>query len=61
MNKNELTEMVQSPFVEVQSHTRTHRDLRNLSYASLKYELCESKRTLEERFGKEISTITYPV
>jgi len=60
MNKNELNEMETSPFVEIQSHTRTHADLNSLGYTSLKNELCQSKNILEEWYQKEISTIIYP-
>lgn len=42
------------------SHTLTHPDLRNLSKMSLHKELEESKKTVEQKLGKEITDFCFP-
>lgn len=47
--------------MDVESHTRSHRVLYNLSAAELKEELIGAKTKLEAVLEKEIRAITYPV
>ncbi len=47
--------------MDVQSHTRTHRVLQTLSPSHLRDELEGSRRELEERLGRPVSAIAYPV
>ena len=42
------------------SHTVTHPDLTSLPPPALDYELCESKRVLEQHFNAAITAIAYP-
>lgn len=42
------------------SHSRTHRDLTALTTASLKRELIDSKREIEDATGREVTTLSYP-
>ncbi len=44
----------------VQSHGKTHRDLRTLSNCELKEELAESKDWIENVTGEEVDAICYP-
>lgn len=45
---------------EVASHSRTHPRLRQLDDASVRQELEGSKRELEDRLGKAVTTFCYP-
>lgn len=47
--------------MDVESHTRSHRVLYNLSAAELEEELVGAKTKLEAVLSKEIRAITYPV
>jgi hypothetical protein len=56
----QISEMSESGLVAFGSHTVTHRNLTTLSDDVLKYELQESKRTLEDRIGKPVLALAYP-
>jgi len=45
--------------IEFGSHTMTHRNLTKLSRSRVEFELCESKRILEQKIG-ECNSISYP-
>jgi hypothetical protein len=57
---DELRAGLSQGFLQVASHTMTHRDLTTLSAADLDWELKESKRLLELRLNTRIDTIFYP-
>jgi peptidoglycan/xylan/chitin deacetylase (PgdA/CDA1 family) len=46
--------------IEFGSHTVTHPILANVCEEQLQKELCESKKTLEQRLNKEVLTLAYP-
>ena len=46
--------------VDFQSHTQFHTNLPTCGDDAARREIFESKRTLEQRFGLEIHTISYP-
>ncbi|MBI3861318.1 MAG: polysaccharide deacetylase family protein [Planctomycetia bacterium] len=60
MNWNQVREMA-SAGIEFGSHTVTHPILANLNDDELRFELTESRRTIEEQIGKPVSVISYPV
>ncbi len=47
--------------VEFGSHTVTHPNLTQLADPDLEWELIESKRVLEQRLGRLVSTLAYPI
>jgi len=59
MNKQQILEM-QDYGIEFGSHTLSHTDLTKKSYEEAKKELAESKKTLEEKLGREIKLFAYP-
>ena len=46
--------------IEIGSHGRTHRDLSRLAPGELRSELEGSKKTLEDRLGREVSSLALP-
>ncbi|TYR80704.1 polysaccharide deacetylase family protein [Priestia megaterium] len=54
----ELKNLAESGFFSIQSHTATHPDLRNVK--NYKYELKESKETIERITGKPVIALAYP-
>ena len=46
--------------MEITSHTVSHPNLTIIAPASLKNELLNSKKTLEDLIGKEVNTLIYP-
>jgi peptidoglycan/xylan/chitin deacetylase (PgdA/CDA1 family) len=47
--------------VAIGSHTHTHRVLATLDEASQRWELAQSKRTLEQQLQRPVRTLAYPV
>ncbi|MBI5118520.1 polysaccharide deacetylase family protein [Candidatus Poribacteria bacterium] len=47
--------------IEIGSHTVSHPVLSRLSAARIHQELFESKRSIEERIGKRVISVSYPV
>ena len=60
LNWSEAKEM-KSGGMTIGSHTYSHHILGQLSLDSQHWQLDQSKRTLEEQLGGEISTLAYPV
>ena len=60
MTVDELKSFAAHPLVTIQSHTVNHPILTNLSDTTLRMELTESKRQLEELIGKTIDVFSYP-
>jgi peptidoglycan/xylan/chitin deacetylase (PgdA/CDA1 family) len=56
---SDLHEMVAAG-MSIQSHTRSHPFLSELSAAALVSELTDSKRTLEDKLGVEVREIAFP-
>lgn len=59
MNQKQLRELVASGMI-IGSHGMTHRILTKLNDSDLNYELSESKRLLEEKFGTTIDYFSVP-
>lgn len=57
----EIEEMVRSGIVDIESHTVSHGWLTGLDDDSLRRELTESKRVLEERLGRPVRYLCYPM
>jgi peptidoglycan/xylan/chitin deacetylase (PgdA/CDA1 family) len=57
----ELKELSASGLVDVESHTMSHPWLQYIEAGRLKYELEESKTILENRLGKKVRFICYPM
>lgn len=61
MNLDELREVAELPFIEIGSHTNTHRDMAQISDPSEAYgELRASKLMLEEMLDKPVRSFAYP-
>jgi peptidoglycan/xylan/chitin deacetylase (PgdA/CDA1 family) len=61
MNLDELREVADLSFVEIGSHTNTHRDMAQIADPSEAYgELRSSKLMLEEMLDKPIQSFAYP-
>jgi len=45
---------------EIGSHTLSHRDLTRLDADSLRRELRDSKRVIEDRIGRAVTSVSYP-
>jgi peptidoglycan/xylan/chitin deacetylase (PgdA/CDA1 family) len=60
MNTDELKVLSSSPLVEIGSHAHHHHYLTSLNDESLRFELSNSKRMLEQITGKKINSIAFP-
>jgi peptidoglycan/xylan/chitin deacetylase (PgdA/CDA1 family) len=60
MDTKHVVEISGSGLVEIGSHTMTHLHLAGSQMEVVYYELHESKRTLEEMTGKNITAFAYP-
>ena len=60
MNIDELKKFTKHPLVTIQSHTVNHPILTNCTDETLRTELTESKRKLEEITGETIDVFSYP-
>ena len=58
---NELIEMSNSGVITIGSHTQSHLWLPSLDDTNLKDELAGSKKILEERLGKKVNFLCYPI
>lgn len=47
--------------IEIGSHTVTHPILSNMSSEKIRWELIESKNTLEKKLGRSVISLSYPV
>jgi peptidoglycan/xylan/chitin deacetylase (PgdA/CDA1 family) len=56
----EVNEMAENR-IEFGSHTVTHPILANVCEEQLERELCESKKTIEQKLNKEVLSLAYPV
>ena len=59
-NIDQIKEMEESGFIDIQSHTITHTRLATLSLEQIKSELNDSKTYLKEKLGKDSTVICYP-
>lgn len=57
---DQLRVMQQSGFVDIQSHTLNHPMLTRLPPEKANVEVKQSRRILEQRFGKSVSVFCYP-
>lgn len=60
INENDFKILTEHPLVSIQSHTVTHPILTNCDENTLRYELSESKRYLENKTDKKIIAFSYP-
>lgn len=60
VNWDMVKEMDKSDFMEIGSHTATHRNLASLSAEKMDMEMKKSKETLEEKLERSVDTIAYP-
>ena len=56
----EITEMLASGLVHIQSHSLDHADFAKLSSGQMESEICDSKQKLELDFGVTINSFVYP-
>ncbi len=56
----ELNEMLDSGLCTLGSHTVSHNALDRLSREEIKFELCNSKKIIEERTGRLVQHFSYP-
>lgn len=56
----ELNEMLDSGLCTLGSHTVSHNALDRLSREEMKFELCNSKKIIEERTGRLVQHFSYP-
>ena len=61
MDWGQLKEMSDSGLVDIESHTMSHPWLQYVDDDRLKHELVDSKKTLEEKLGKDIKFVCYPM
>lgn len=59
-NEEQIKEMIESGFCEIESHTVTHPYLSKLSYDKQEYELIEAKKYLKEVYNINSKVICYP-
>lgn len=59
LNRNQILEMIEYG-IEFGSHTLTHADLSKESEEKVKAELADSKKILETKLGKEITSFAFP-
>ena len=60
LDEDQLRELQNSGYVDVESHTVSHEDLSRLSTDEIENEFRESKRTLEDILDKTVNVIAYP-
>lgn len=60
LTAEELRELARREEFEIGSHTRTHSDLGQASYAEALAEMSASKSELEELIGRQVNTFAYP-
>ena len=61
LNWDEIKKMQASGIIDIESHTRSHPFLTGIGDSKLKYELVSSKMILEERLGKQVDFLCYPM
>lgn len=61
LTKKQLETISKNAFINIQSHTFSHKDLSNLSEEILISELSNSKKILEDICEKEIVSLCYPM
>ncbi len=60
MSQTVVLDLLGNSWVDVQSHTKTHRVLSEAADAQIKEELVESKKTLEGLFNRPVDYLAYP-
>jgi len=60
LTKQEIKEMMKSWLVEIQSHSVNHYKFEDCDIDQVQYEVCESKKILEETFDIKINSFIYP-
>jgi|SRR3989344_347218 len=56
----QLEKLNSSGLVSIQAHSVNHAHLSSLNETEILYELSESKRTLEEKYGTPVNFVAYP-
>ncbi len=60
MNEQEIKEILASGLVELGDHTFDHLSLPSIPEKEARYQIIDSKKKFEEKFGIEVKTIAYP-
>lgn len=60
MNKNEITEIIESGLIEFGGHTLHHVDFHKIGLDVAKTEIFENKKNLEERYNIKLTSFAYP-
>lgn len=60
LNWEQVKALAESDLVEIGSHTFDHPDLPTLSTAEQLHQISASKRYIEQKLGREITTFAYP-
>lgn len=60
MSCTQIKQLSQSYKITIGGHTVTHSCLANESYEEQEYEIIESKKTIEDIIGKDITVFSYP-
>lgn len=60
MTSEELRDVAARKGISIGAHTVTHCSLRQQTFSEQRYEIMESKRTLEEIIGQEVKLFAYP-
>ncbi|MBI5244819.1 MAG: polysaccharide deacetylase family protein [Elusimicrobia bacterium] len=60
MTLDQVRELQASGLIGFGSHTMTHRSLAQIPLEEARWEMCESKKRLEEKLGHEVMFFAYP-
>lgn len=60
LNEHEIKEMLDSGLLKIGSHTCSHRNLDEMSSQEMISEVMDSKKCLEDRFDREMTSLCYP-
>lgn len=60
ISNEQLLELNKNPLISLQSHTVSHLDLSGLDFDSQTSELSDSRQSISELLGKDITSICYP-
>jgi len=60
LSDQQVKEMLESGCIELASHSMTHANFLRIESEAVRWELVESKKALEERFGVPVASFAYP-
>jgi len=56
----DINKLISSELIEIGGHTMTHSNLNNLNKEQKEYQICQSKKEIEEKFSIECNSFAYP-